>query len=324
MLPPQRLVKDVQLHDPVRVVLGEDRNAVHDGAPLGVVLVQLPLRLAFSPGQDAPALLVDLPADALPVRVVPGGGQHDHRLLPPGGVRSHRKHVPQPPVGLGVQLVDEDGGKGIAVLAVRVGGVDLQHAAVFSVDFPPAVPGPGDGVPLRLSQAGVFHHILGALVDDVGVVLVGGEHPHLGPLLPVEEEVVQAQSGRKFALPVFLGDLVVEESAVAHPGPVLVPDLDAVKLPDGLLLPGQQYKGFSRPLVLSEAQQGEEVQHVLHRLRAVPQHGAVLRPHHAQEGGEPNGIRHAASAPASPASGVQTRSPPASGCPPAIPGGTGW
>ena len=58
---------------------------------------------------DGNGLLVDLPADGLPVRVVAGRGQHDHRLLCPGGVGAGRQNVPQPPVWLGVQLIDEDG-----------------------------------------------------------------------------------------------------------------------------------------------------------------------------------------------------------------------
>ena len=50
---------------------------------------------------------------------------------------------------------------------------------------------------LRLAQGGVLHHVLGALVDDVRVGLVRGEDAHLGPGLPVRDQVVEAQPGGK-------------------------------------------------------------------------------------------------------------------------------
>ncbi len=138
---------------------------------------------------------MDFPADAPPVRVVPRRGQHDHRLLPPGGVRTGGEYIPQPPVGLGVELVDDDGGKRKPVLGGGIAGIDLHHAAVPAADLTHAVPAPHQGVVLRLAQGGVLHHVLRALVDDVRIGLVGGEDAHLGPGLPVRDQVVEAQTG---------------------------------------------------------------------------------------------------------------------------------
>lgn len=64
---------------------------------------------------------MDLPANALPVGVIPCRGQHNHRLLPPGGVGAGGEHVPQSPVWLGVELVDDDGGEGKTVLGGGLG-----------------------------------------------------------------------------------------------------------------------------------------------------------------------------------------------------------
>ena len=321
---PQRFVIDVQLCDPLRVVPGQDADAVHDGAPLRRVRVPLPLGLSPPPGQDAAAFLVHLPADAGAVGVVARRGQHDHRLLPPGGVGAGRQHVPQPAVGLGVELVDNNRAEGVAVLGGRVGGVHLEHAAVLGVDLLAGVHRPGNGVVLRLAQAGVLHHVLGRLVDLGGVFLVGGEHPHPRPLLAVVQQVIQAQAGRQFRLAVFLGQLVVEVAPVAHPQAVLVLHLNTVELPDGLLLPGEQLEGLARPLVLSEAQQGKEVQYVLYRLPAVAEHASVLRRWHLHPRCQGQPLRHAASAPASPASAARRRFPPGAAHSPAAPACTGW
>ena len=105
---------------------------------------------------------------------------------------------------------------------------------------------------LRQAQGGVLHHILGALVDDVGVGLVGGEDAHLGAALTVADQVVESQARRQFALAVLLGNLGVEEAPVPHPAAVIILHLDAVELADGVHLPGEEGEGLTRPLVLTE------------------------------------------------------------------------
>ena len=140
------------------------------------------------------------------------------------------------------------------MLGLGVGGVDLQHAAVPGVDFPLGVHCPGDGIVLRLPETGVLHHVLGRLVDLGGIILVGGEDPHLGPLLPVPQQVVQPQPGGQFGLAVLLGQLVVEEPPVSPPAAVLVLLLHTVEIPDGVQLPVQQPEGLTSPLVGAEAQ----------------------------------------------------------------------
>lgn len=133
---------------------------------------------------------------------------------------------------------------------------------------------------LRLRESGILHHELGTLIDNIRVGLVGGKDPHLGPGLPVRDQVVEAQAGCKLALAILLGDLLIEEAPVPAPAPVLILGLDTVKLADSLLFPAGQLKGLARPLVLPEYQHGEEGTDHVHLVRTVPQHSAVVRLHY--------------------------------------------
>ena len=209
------------------------------------------------------------------------------------------------------------------MLGLGVGGVDLHNAAVFGMDLLPGVHRPGDGIMLRLAQAGVLHHVLGRLVDLRGVLLIRGEDAHPRSGLPVPEQMLQAEAGGKLGLSIFLRQLVVKETAVTDPGAVLILGLHPVKLGDGVHFPGLKLKGLSCPLVLAVAQQAEKVHRVLHGLGAVAQLRSVVRDGHFYARGQGKHLRHGASAPASSA---QMGSPPAPFHPrqAAAPGGTGW
>ena len=143
---PQRLVIDIQGRDPVRVIPGQHRDAIHHRQPFRVVHVQRALRLSPAPRQNPPAFLVDFPTDRGAVRVIARRSQYEHGLLPAGGIRAGGQHVPPIPARTaapGVQLITEDGGKGRPVLVVNVAGVDLHHPAEPGADLPHAVPAPG-------------------------------------------------------------------------------------------------------------------------------------------------------------------------------------
>ncbi len=323
---PEFFVVDVQVLDFIRVVPGEDGHAVHHRQPFRIVGVLGPFRLPLAPGQNPPAFLVNLPADGGPVRIVSGRGQHQDRLLPPGGVGAGGQHLPAGPALLalpGVELVAEDGGEGGTVLVLHVPGVDLHHAAEAGADLPHAVPAPRQGLVGGLRQGGVLHHVLGALVDNIRVFLVHGEDAHIGEGLAVRQKMVQAQAGGKFALAVLLRNLVVQEPPVPDPASVIVPDLDAVELPDNLFLPREEFKGAACPLVLAEHQQTEEAEHPVRRFLAVPELRPVVRDGHMDERRQPDGFRHSGPPPGS-AGGRGYRPPFSAGRFPAPPTGSGW
>ena len=96
-------------------------------------------------------------------------------------------------------------------------------------------------------------------------------------LFAVHEQVVEPEAGGEFALAVFLGDLLVEEAAVSHPAAVVILYLYAVKLPDGIPLPRQEFKLLSGPLVLPKHQHGEKTQHPVDGFLVVAQVFAVSR-----------------------------------------------
>src|SRR5699024_9576293 len=138
--------------------------------------------------------------------------------------------VPQIPLGLGVQLIKNDGREGISVLRGGLGGVNLQHSTQLCVDFFPGIHSPAYGVVLRLAEAGVLHHVLGSLIDLGGILLVTGEDTNLGAGLSVIEQVIQAKTRRKLGLAVLLGQFVIQKPPVAAPCTVLVLFLHPIKV----------------------------------------------------------------------------------------------
>ena len=299
-------------------------NAIHDGEPLRIVLIHGTLRLTPPPCQQPAALLMDLPADGLTIRIISGRGQHDHRLLEPGRVGAHRQDVPQPPVGLGVQLVDDNSRKAETVLGVGVAAVDLHHAAEPCPDLSDAVPAPCQRPVCRLAQCRVLHHVLGALVDDIRVGLIGGENAHLRAALAVIHQQIQPQPCRKLALAVLLGDLVIQKPAVSHPLAAIVADLDAEELPDGPPLPLQKVERLTGPLVLAKHQHGEEFLHTVHLGLVVPEFRAVIRRRYLDTRRQRQHLRH--TDPCLPGSAPAWGCcPPSPACRyPAPPGGSGW
>lgn len=218
------------------------------------------------------------------------------------------------------------------MLGLRVAGIHLEHPAQAGMNFPPAVHRPGQRRTLRPAQAGMFHHILGGLIDDIRIIFICGKDPHLGPVLPVIEQVIQPQPGGKFALTVLLGQLIVKKPAISHPPPVRILDPHPIKEPNGLFFPREQLKGPARPLVLSKAQQAKEIPHILNGLLIEPQHAPIPRLRHsharrqlhlfrqAHTASQFHLFRHVPSAPSAESPGDFPPSEP----PPAAPTGTGW
>ena len=254
---PQALVPDVELFQVVRIIAEQRRQAVEDRQPVFLVTAeQLSLRVrkvlvAGMPeredlahvaalGADAPQLprvadgdsfLVDLPADGAAVGVVARGRQHDPCRLLPARARRAGHDVPQLTVGLRVQLVEDDAARLVAVLAVRLGGEDLQNAdrdplvpavaglhALAVLDALAALDGPqlalGDHLcrPRRARR-----HKDRRVVDDRGVFLVRRADIDLRVQLAVREEVIEGQRRSQLALAVLLRDLEVEVPVPAQP-----------------------------------------------------------------------------------------------------------
>ena len=146
----------------------------------------------------------------------------------------------------------------------------------------------------RLAQGGVLHHVLGAFIDNIGVLLIHRENSNVRQLLPIRQQVIKSKPCRQFAFAVFLGDLVVQVSPIPHPSAVIVPHLDAVKFPDQLLLPGKQLEWLARPVVLPEYQKSKEPQNLVRSILAVPQLRAILRGRDMDERCQPYQLRHGA------------------------------
>ena len=210
------------------------------------------------------------------------------------------------------------------MLVLRIAGVDLHQSAEAGPDLPHAVPAIYQGPVRWLAEGRILHHVLGALVERVGVLLIHGEDAHIGHLLSVCHQVVQSQAGGKFRLSVLLGDLIVQEAPVPDPISLVVLDLDAVKLPDQLLLPCLQLEWFARPSVLSEHQEGEKAQDPVHRLLAVPQFRTVVGLRHMDKRRQPDHLRHSGSHLRQSGAGTDCR--PRNSAAPCQepPGGTGW
>ena len=187
---PQLFVINIQLGDLLLVVPGQHRNAVQNGQPLRVVFIQLPLRPALTPSQQTAAFFVDFPTYSLPIRVIAGSGQHDNRLLPPGCVRTGGQYIPEPPIGLGVQLIHDNTAEGITVLSLCISAIYLHCPAKAAVDLPAAVSGPGYRLMSGLSQAAVLHHVFGRLVDDIRIVFIRSKNPNIGHPLPIGQQVI--------------------------------------------------------------------------------------------------------------------------------------
>ena len=151
---PERLIVDIYGGEILRVVTIKGSDAVQDGKPGVKVFCQervhgagkifvchsleaqhLPRVSALFqhrselPGvADPDGLFMDLPADGVAIRVVSGCGQNDPHRLPPAGAGAKGHHIPEIPVGLGVQFIENHTGWLISVLAVCFGGKNFQPA----------------------------------------------------------------------------------------------------------------------------------------------------------------------------------------------------
>ena len=301
---PQRLVPDVHPVQVVRVVPKHGSQAVQHRQPVALVPLQqgrlgpgevvllrppqgehlsgvTPLRqdAAQLPGvPDGHRPLVDLPADAVPVRVVARSGQHDPNRLVVGGSGRAGHHVPQLPVRLGVELIEDHAAGLVAVLGVGLRGEHLHQphrdpaqAAVLRL-HPPSVFDPLLGSDdLQLSSGDHFGGPGGGLQHehrrpehDARIVLIRGAEIHLRVQLPVTEQVIQAQGGGQLALSVLLGDLQIEILILPQqPAAFLVPLHGGVELHQRLPLPLIQPEGLPR------VRSGQALHKVAHKAPAL-------------------------------------------------------
>ena len=280
---PQVLVPDVDLIQVIRIVAEYGGQAVEHRHPVGHILLQqvffrrcqvLVLHMAEGehladvaalfpdatelPGiPDGHGLLVDLPTDGFAVRVVAGRGQHDPYRLLPAGACAEGHNVPQLPVWLRMQLVEDHTAWLVAVLGKSLAGQDDHFADGDPLVSAVAGPHPLSVFdrPLRLFDFQLApgqhlggprsrpEHIYRRAEHNAGVVLVGRADVYLSVQLTVSKQMVDTQSGRQLALSVFLGDLQIQVPILPQPLPgILIGFHGAVEIHDGGALPLVQGK----------------------------------------------------------------------------------
>ena len=120
---------------------------------------------------------MDFPADGEAIGVVARRSQHDPRGLPSGRSGAEGHHVPEPPVGLGMEFVKNHAAWVVAVLVL---GIRRQHlhksAAITEPQLPPGV---YDLYPLP-DPGGALYHLAHGVVADAGIFLIRGHDIHLG------------------------------------------------------------------------------------------------------------------------------------------------
>ena len=217
-------------------------------------------RVGLPPLEYVLGLLVRLVADA--VDVGPGRGDQEVERLRSRVAAALRHDVEELPVGLGVQLVEDDPVDVEAVLRVSLGGQHLVEAVRRDEDDP-LVRGE-DPAPLAQRRAHT-DHVGGHLEDDRGLLSVGGAAVYLGPLLAVPAKEVQRDGRRELGLPLLLGDLDVGRVELS----VAVRLNDAEDVPDDLLLPVDELEPLPRPHALRVTQALYEGDGVVGRLFVV-------------------------------------------------------
>ena len=210
---------------------------------------------------DGHGLLMDLPADAATVRVIAGSGQHQPHRLSVGGAGRAGHHVPQLPVRLGVELVEDHAAGLVAVLGIGLRGEHLHQphdnpaqAAVLRLHLPPVLDlflGPDD---LQFPAGdhsgrpgGGLQHEHRRPEHNTCVVLVRGADIDLRVQFPVPKQVVDSQSGGQLALTVLFRDLQ-KEILVSSQKPVrlAVPLHRGIELHQRLPLPPVEVEGLTR------------------------------------------------------------------------------
>ena len=222
-----RLLPDLRV-GPVVVLL----RAVDDGVER---------RVGLPPLQDVLGLLVRLVADA--VDVGPGRGDQEVERLRPGVAGPLRHDVEELPVGLGVQLVEDDPVDVEAVLGVGLRRQHLVEGICRQVDDPLRR---GEYLASPVERRAHPHHVGGHLEDDRGLLPVGGAPVDLGPLLAVPAEEVQRDGRGQFGLPLLLGDLDVGRVELAVSVWLERPEHVA----DDLLLPVDELERLAGPRAL--------------------------------------------------------------------------
>ena len=308
---PDPLIPDVHCLQVLRVVPVQGGEAVEDRQPVallprqqgllgpGKIVIRHPAQGEDLPrvaalgldGAQLPCIpdghgpLVDLPADALAVRVVTGGGENNPHRLVVGGAGSAGHHVPHLPARLGVQFVENHTTGFISVFGKGLGGQNLHQPhgdppqrAVFRLqalavlnpflgaDDPQLAPGDH----LRRPGGG-FQHEHRSPEDDAGIVLVRCAQIDFRIEFPIPKQVVEAQGGGQFALAVLLGDLQIQVLVLPEQPPCLfVLVHGGVELHQGFPLPVVQVK------TLPGAGCGQALHKVAHKAPALlmPNHGS--------------------------------------------------
>ena len=112
-------------------------------------------------------------------------------------------------------------------------------------------------------RRGGADHALGLVEHDPRLVAGGGSRIDLGALLAVGHQQVERDAGRQGTLAVLAGHGAVGGAEA----PQTVGALPAEQRADHEGLPGRQREGLPRPLALAVAQEAEELDRMLPRLR---------------------------------------------------------
>ena len=205
--------------------------------------------------QQLDRIVVVLEADA--VAVVAGGGDLEQQRLAPGagGGLQHVDHV----AGLvGVQLVDDRAMHVQAVHGAGIGG-ERHEARGAGLDVQVV----DQHLDPALERRRGADHALGLVEHDARLIAGGGGGVDLGALLAVGDQEVERDAGGQRALAVLARHGAVGGAEAAQ----AIGALPAEQRADHERLPGSEGEGLAGPLALGVAQEAEEVDGMLRRLR---------------------------------------------------------
>ena len=219
--------------------------------------------IGFAAFQNVLCLLLYFVADG--VRIVPGGGDEEIQRLHPGIAGAFGHDIVQFAVGLGVEFVKYHAMGIEAVLVAHISGQHLVDAPGGLVDNALLGVENFDSLIQRRAHP---HHIRSHIEHDGRLLAVSGASVDLGAFLAVPAGQKQGHGSGQLGFALFLGNLNVCGIELAVAVGLQRPE----DVPDDLLLPVNEFKGFPGPGALGVAEAFDE-HHRIVRCRFI-----IMRP----------------------------------------------